>query len=209
MLDIRPLARRDLRAATEILATSFAADPMIVTMMPNAALRSRALPHALRGQLIESMAAGGAHGAWDGEQLVGVAVTRPFGTATLLGTRLRAMPSYVGAATLNLPFVPRMVRETSKAAAHHPTDPHTYVQLVGVHPDAQGRGVGSALLRHVFDTSDAAAHPVYLETSNPRNIPLYERHGFRVVDSYDSRDITTWNLWRDPAPAAPAAAAAS
>jgi ribosomal protein S18 acetylase RimI-like enzyme len=198
MIDVRPLTRADLRAATEILATSFAKDPMIATMMPSEALRARSLPLAMRGQLIQSIHLGGAWGAYEGEQLLGVAVTRPFDAKVGLGTRLRTLPSYVGAALTNAPHLPRMVSESSRATAHHPIDPHVYVELVGVHPAAQGKGIGSTLLDHVFESADAAGHPVYLETSNPRNLPLYERLGFRPIDSYESRGNTSWNLWRDP-----------
>jgi ribosomal protein S18 acetylase RimI-like enzyme len=64
---------------------------------------------------------------------------------------------------------------------YHPAEPHWYLPLTGVDPFRQGQGVGGALLRHaaaIFDRDGALA---YLESSNPRNIPLYQRHGFEVL----------------------------
>jgi ribosomal protein S18 acetylase RimI-like enzyme len=66
-------------------------------------------------------------------------------------------------------------------AQFHPTEPHWYLPLIGVDPVHQGTGVGSALLRHVTERFDREGAVAYLESSNPRNIPLYERHGFKQV----------------------------
>jgi ribosomal protein S18 acetylase RimI-like enzyme len=66
-------------------------------------------------------------------------------------------------------------------ASHHPKEPHWYLPLLGVDPAHQNKGVGSALLRHVTDRCDRDGVLAYLESSNPRNIPLYERHGFVIL----------------------------
>ena len=77
------------------------------------------------------------------------------------------------------------IREVSalfeQMARYHPTEPHWYLPLIGTDPARQGSGVGSALLRHATDICDRDGVPAYLESSNPRNIPLYERHGFKVL----------------------------
>ena len=53
--------------------------------------------------------------------------------------------------------------------------------LIGVDPVQQGRGQGGALLRHALERCDREGMPAYLESSNPRNVPLYERHGFESI----------------------------
>ena len=65
--------------------------------------------------------------------------------------------------------------------AYHPSEPHWYLPLIGVDPTWQGRGLGAALLQHTLARCDREGIPAYLESSNPRNISLYERHGFAVV----------------------------
>jgi len=64
---------------------------------------------------------------------------------------------------------------------YHPDEPHWYLPLIGVDPVLQGRGVGSALMKHALIRCDEDNRLAYLESSNPRNIPLYERHGFEVM----------------------------
>jgi GNAT superfamily N-acetyltransferase len=68
----------------------------------------------------------------------------------------------------------------------HPEEPLALVDSVAVEPAAQGRGIGSALIRSGLDRARTAGHGVWIETGNPRNVPLYERHGFRVVEDADA-----------------------
>ena len=66
-------------------------------------------------------------------------------------------------------------------AQFHPTYPHWYLPMIGVEPSRQGSGVGSALLQHSLANCDADGLPAYLESSSPKNIPLYERFGFEQI----------------------------
>ena len=67
----------------------------------------------------------------------------------------------------------------------HPKDPkHWYLGYLGVTCGHQGQGLGSVILREVLDEADAAGVPAYLESSNERNLTLYQRHGFVVTTSY-------------------------
>lgn len=76
----------------------------------------------------------------------------------------------------------RLASESMKA--NHPTEPHYYLHAIGVRKSEQGKGVGSALLRQMVSRCDGEGKLAYLENSNPRNTPLYERHGFRVVGEW-------------------------
>jgi len=63
----------------------------------------------------------------------------------------------------------------------HPREPHWYLPFIGVDPARQGNGLGALLLRPVLAECDAKRLPAYLESTNARNRPFYERHGFRAV----------------------------
>lgn len=73
----------------------------------------------------------------------------------------------------------------------HPQRPCWYLPLIGVDPTSQGLGYGSALLRYALDHVDRTGALAYLESSNPRNIPLYERHGFEVLGSIQAGSSPT------------------
>jgi ribosomal protein S18 acetylase RimI-like enzyme len=68
-----------------------------------------------------------------------------------------------------------------KMGESHPEEPHWYLPLIGVEPNAQGKGLGEALMRHAVLRCDRERELAYLESTNPRNISLYLRHGFEVI----------------------------
>jgi GNAT superfamily N-acetyltransferase len=64
---------------------------------------------------------------------------------------------------------------------YHPAEPHWYLPMIGVDPAHQGKGHGSALLTHALKECDRIHAPAYLESTNPRNVSLYQRHGFEAL----------------------------
>ena len=70
---------------------------------------------------------------------------------------------------------------------YHPDDaPCWYLPFIGVDVARQGRGLGSALMQHALERCDKDGVQAYLESSNPANISLYERHGFQVMGRIDA-----------------------
>lgn len=65
--------------------------------------------------------------------------------------------------------------------AFHPKEPHWYLPIIGIDPAHQGKGLGGRLLVHQLAICDRDGALAYLESSNPRNIGLYERHGFEAL----------------------------
>ncbi len=103
----------------------------------------------------------------------------PPGVAAIAGgvmEQLRLFPMF-----LRLCGLPRLLRGQAMADAmekHHPSEPHFYLAFVAVAPRLQGMGLGSAILEATLARVDMAGVPAYLENSNPKNTPLYQRHGF-------------------------------
>ena len=65
--------------------------------------------------------------------------------------------------------------------SYHPHEELWYLPLIATDPNYLGRGLGGALMRHACALIDQSGKPAYLESSNPRNISLYQRHGFEVM----------------------------
>ncbi|HTO65096.1 MAG TPA: GNAT family N-acetyltransferase [Bradyrhizobium sp.] len=68
-----------------------------------------------------------------------------------------------------------------RMASYHPSEPHWHLALIGVDPAQQHRGHGSALMQRGLTPCDRDRKLVYLESTNPNNLPFYERHGFDLL----------------------------
>ncbi len=72
-------------------------------------------------------------------------------------------------------------------------------QDTGCRQENQGQGVGSALLKQGIRHVDEQGMPAYLESSEARNVTLYERHGFEVVaeEVLPGAGPRVWFMWRE------------
>jgi GNAT superfamily N-acetyltransferase len=78
-----------------------------------------------------------------------------------------------------------------------PDEPHRTLLYVGVRPLAQGRGIGSALLGPGLARADLERLPIYLTSTNPRNLPFYAKLGFEVLAAVPVADAAVMHpMWR-------------
>jgi GNAT superfamily N-acetyltransferase len=61
------------------------------------------------------------------------------------------------------------------------TGPHWFLNVIGVAPEMQRRGLGGALLTTVCNHLDREGLPAYLDTGTAENVAFYERHGFALA----------------------------
>jgi hypothetical protein len=62
--------------------------------------------------------------------------------------------------------------------------PHWYIQIFCIHRDLQQKGVGTYLLKEmlqIIQKENKPGYPVLLETTNPLNLPFYEKNNFHLI----------------------------
>ena len=136
---------------------------------------------------------------WTTDRVVGGALWMPpTGWAVPFGRQLRLFPGMARAYGRDLGRSLRALQVVVRE--HPPAPPHWYLAFVGVDPEWQGRGIGTALLRPVLERCDRGGLPAYLEASSPRNRACYERSGFEVTATIELPEDgpTMWAMWRDP-----------
>jgi len=94
----------------------------------------------------------------------------------------------------------RAMRISPAMTSVHPEEPHRYLHFIGVHKEAQGSGLGGALLTSMTQECDELGLPAYLESSNPVNNALYHRFGFvdRGLVPLPKGAPPMLAMWRDP-----------
>jgi ribosomal protein S18 acetylase RimI-like enzyme len=176
-----PLAPSELRHATQedshrlksVLADAFFEDPIFGWLMPDDSSRRARLRRYFGIELRHLVLPRGR--VWTTSDLTGAALTLPPGAwrSPLRVTLLEGSAFGV--------HVSRAARMGGAIEWRHVRGPHYYVRDVGVLPDMQGQGLGSALLRPTLERCDREGLPAYLEASNERSAALYERLGFKLT----------------------------
>ncbi len=167
------MAAGDEASAIQTVVLAFAADPVTRWAWPQAHQYLGAMPRFVR-------AFGGnafPHGsAYCTSQYAGVALWLPPGAhpdGDQMGELMESTSSQSARADGPAIF--------EQMAKYHPSEPHWYLPLIGVDPARQAKGHGDALMAYALERCDRDKLPAYLESTNPRNISLYRRHGFEAV----------------------------
>jgi GNAT superfamily N-acetyltransferase len=198
MTEIRLAGAADVPALTGVLCRAFDADPVMNWVLRQDAGRAAAFEWMFRLSLALTLPFGHVYTTADRGA---TALWTPPGKWRWRAGWLRQLqqaPGFVRA--VGLRRMPRVLPAVSALEARHPREPHFYLFQLAVDPTRQGRGVGSALLHRTLDACDRDGRPAYLENSNPRNTPLYERQGFTVVECHriGGDGPPLWLMWREP-----------
>ena len=182
MLRIRALGTADARSAGAVLVASHADYPAFRMEFPAADVRRRVLLPFQTAAVRDAARYGCADGSFVADQLAGVALWQPPGRFPLSPRRkIRMTPALVRAAAAAPSAFPRFARSGAALERAIPTEPVWYLQALGVHPGAQRRGVGAALLAEGLARVDADKLACHLHTSDPANLEYYRRWGFRLT----------------------------
>lgn len=162
------------------IVLSFGSDPPARWMFPEPHQYLANFPHFARafggGALLHQS-------AYYVENFAGVALWLPPGAQPDETALVALLERAISAEQL-----PHVFAILEKLSQHHPTEPYWYLPMTGVDPLKQRKGYGSMMLHHALQRIDQQHLPAYLESTNPKNIPLYEKHGFELMGTINVAD---------------------
>lgn len=181
-----------------MLGRSFQDDEGWTYVLPGEDRRRRVLPWLFELVLQSGLDRGALLGTRG--EIEGVALWIPPGAPRRRppAATLVTVPVRLGRA---LPRLLRVARSTVELEERACAYPHWYLSGIGVNPERQGLGIGSALMRAGLERADAAAERAVLITHSEGNLPFYERHGFSIVAEEDiaGGGPHAWAMTRSPA----------
>jgi GNAT superfamily N-acetyltransferase len=174
----------NVAAVRATLGAAFSTDPMLQWIFRGVAQPDQAVA-AWLGLFVDAFAGGGVVDVVVGDD------GRPIATAMwrVDGSPL-PYPELPNLGGLMVAFLgPQRAAEVGAGlgafATHKPEPPFHYLQFLAVHPLHQGGGVGRGLVTHGLARARAAGQGVYLESTNPRNLPFYGSLGFEARDEFE------------------------
>ena len=168
---LRRATAEDVHRLRDVLAEAFCEDPVFGWLMPDETARRGRLRRYFAIELRHVTLPRGR--VWTTDDLAGAALSLPPGPWRVPPRATLLQGTVFGVHLL------RAARLGAAMERRHVREPHYYVRDIGVVPDAQGNGLGSALLRPTLERCDREGLPAYLEASSERSAALYERLGFK------------------------------
>jgi ribosomal protein S18 acetylase RimI-like enzyme len=200
---VRPAIRADIPRLVEVMTRAFLHEPQFVWLQPEEDLRRRLLPVMFRTLLRHVHPVHwGSQVALAGGGLAGGAVwAPPERWKAPVWRQLLGLPgTFAALDRRNLRGYAKRGKQLQDALERdHPDEPHWYLAALGVDPEAEGTGVGTALMAAGLDRCDAQAASAYLECVE-RLVPYYERFGFQARGPIAMPDgaPTQVGMWRPP-----------
>ena len=171
--EIKIVAHEGVSRAINTFILAFASDPLVRWCWPDPNQYLNVMPRMVMAYAGQAFDLGTAHME---ENYRGVALWFPPGVERN-DEDLLALDKE----TLSKEKRDKIYSAEEKLEQFQPKDPHWYLALAAVDPNYHSKGIGSALLKFALSKCDENGSKAYLESSNPRNISLYERHGFEVL----------------------------
>jgi len=168
---IRKLDPSQLEAASNALMMGFSSDPFQRWLMPDPTIYYKNFKKWTDNACKQSFLAEGVYGD---ENNYGTAVWFPPGydiDFTNISETFKDIPKD------RIEEAFKIFEEIGESRVHDAW----YLEYLAVDPSKQGSGLGSLILKESLKVIDELGEAAYLESSNPKNMSLYERFGFRFL----------------------------
>jgi len=172
---VGPATAADSPAIRTVLARAYRTNPLMAWALPDEDTREDACAAWLGPSVDRYLAVGRVHVARVDGAVVGVAAWRLPG-ASPTPESLPA-PAAVLALLVGRARADEILAALASAAHLAPAAPAAYLNYLAVEPGLQGRGLGRRLVE--TGITEVGEVGTYLATSDPRNLPFYERLGYR------------------------------
>ena len=199
MIAVQQAHRADVKELAYVLGRAFFDDPVMSWILPDPGRRAKGLPILFAALARHRyLAGGGAEVSADGPSVAAATLWAPPAQwSAYQSVGLRMIPALLrvfGSESARGRQVAQLMKR------HHPAGPHWYLAVIGSDPTYRAQGYGHALMRSGLDRVDAEHAAAYLESTNPDNVPYYERFGFEVTGEVEipGGGPTIWPMWREP-----------
>ncbi|MGG4455158.1 GNAT family N-acetyltransferase [Brevibacillus porteri] len=110
------------------------------------------------------------------------------GGLLLIGRLIPLLFQLSGKTLMLLNSYMRITRSAAPPWKHH------YLIMIGVKPEAQGKGIGKTLMQHLFQTieDDHASQGIALDTEKEENVGLYRKLGFTLREQTKIDDVPVY-----------------
>jgi ribosomal protein S18 acetylase RimI-like enzyme len=197
--DCRLLTLPDVERAAQVISQAFVDDPLCAFMLPFKRTRIGTLYKFFR-----------AYGEVNIRNQRGFGVAEPLeGVAFWKSASQKPVSISVKSLSIFIPLLftlypigllraRTILKQTDMLHRKYASEPHYYLDNIGVLASARGKGIASKLIRPFLEKADSEKVATYTDTVTRSNVALYEHFGFQCVEEcvIPRAGITVWVLLR-------------
>jgi GNAT superfamily N-acetyltransferase len=204
--DVVPLDRTDSGRAGEVMGRAFHDSDQWASLLPDPNVRQTKLEQMFAGTVKLTYAAGGLVETTPGLEAVAMWLPpgKSIGLWPVVKSGFASVRFVVTPPFPNLRRLTATMRQFDEIHRHQMPSPHWYLMALGVDPESQGCGYGTALVLKGIERANSDNRPIYLETETDANASFYQRLGFETLDeiTIDAIGMPFSLMIRRPGPAA-------
>jgi len=194
---LRELTADELPEAAALLGRGLRDNPVSVKLLGSDQARRSAALGGIYGTVLEILhPKGKVLGAINEGKIIGVCALIPPGKREPSGPeKLRLLKAAVKGA-------PLIASLRAKKWADHWLEldareqTHWFLGPVGIEPDFQRRGVGTALVELCCERVDAQKGVIFLRTDQPDSVPFFTKFAFKTAAETEVIDVPNWIMLR-------------
>jgi GNAT superfamily N-acetyltransferase len=202
-LTLATLREDQVEEAGLVIAHAFQDYPLLIYGFPDPDERARVAAALLTWNVRHGLMFGKTYGT--GTPLTGAAILFPPGGDAWADDRLQASGFDQLGVRVGTKVMERLVMLQGELFAYGDadlhqtvTEPHWYIDAIGIHPAHQGRGLGGLFIEAIHAELDPTGLPIALLTHDPKTVPFYLRHGYALVcqGQEPTSSLRHWGLLR-------------
>jgi hypothetical protein len=197
--DYRLLTLSDMEQAAQVISQAFMDDPLCVFMLPFKRTRIKTLYKFFRAYSEANINKQRGYGI--GTPLQGVAFWNSPSQKDI-SISVKSLSSFFPLLLTLYPIgllrARTILKQIDLLHQKYASEPHYYLDNIGVLSSARGKSLASKLIRPFLDKADSEKVIAYTDTVTRSNVALYEHFGFQCVEecSIPQTGITVWALRR-------------
>jgi len=189
-----------VKPAAEMLARAFQNDSLYAYVIPNADERKKTLPYYFQFRIRYGVLYGEVYAI--SSNLEGLAVWVPSDKIHMTQWRMfRAggFSLYLKAGNNVISRLNSIEDYVFSIHRRHADFPHWHLSPIAVDLSFQGKGYARTLLKAMLTRIDQEELPCFLETQSEKNVSIYQRYGFKVVERgvIPGTEIPHWAMLRE------------
>ena len=194
------LAKNQIKLASDAVSEAFFNDPLMLFLFPKQKERKRKLKSMM--ELLIRIGINYGVVNTTSSKLEGIAIWFPSHKVRItpwMGILNGGIPYFFKLGSKSVKKQNKLYKYIFSRHIELMPSPHWYLSIIAINPVFQGKGLSRILFNSMINQIDKEKLSCFLDTNNERNLHIYKRFGFKILEQYriPDTDVINWAMIRE------------